>query len=128
MLHPQRSEDVRRNALWSFETAQFFVAYTAETEDTDPADHFDDPETVADIRAGLIDWFCARVTVYWAPSDDMPWLEIGSDYLGGCAYKSARSFAEGDERSGYFRDMVRQAIAAARANVARLTPSPLRHA
>jgi len=41
-------------------------------------------------------------------------FEIGADYLGCCCYRTAREFAQGENRDGYFRDMVREAIANAR--------------
>lgn len=67
--------------VWSFRTAHFTIlAEVTECQD-DPADSFDDAETVAEIRAGKYEWFDARVRVLLNEE------EIGGgDYLGACAY------------------------------------------
>lgn len=91
--------------LYRFKTARFSVVCDIAPENDSPWDHFyDDPETAAAISEGKIDWFTARVRVLFDGRD------IGSDYLGACAYENASDFIGG----GYFRDMVRLAIADAR--------------
>jgi hypothetical protein len=65
-------------------------------------------EDVEAINEGRVDWFVARVRV------TLDGREIGSEYLGGCAYTNATDFVEGENRNGYFRDMVRAALAEAR--------------
>ena len=37
--------------LWTFETARFCITCDVTPEDMDPADSFDDPETIEDIRS-----------------------------------------------------------------------------
>lgn len=66
--------------VWTFDTARFtIVGEITECQD-DPADSFDDAETVAEIRAGKYAWFDARVRVL------LDGETVGSDYLGACAY------------------------------------------
>jgi hypothetical protein len=85
----------------------------AAPEDMDPADSFDREEDIDAVRSGAADWFQARVRV------TLDGQEIGTDYLGGCAYASASDFVEGENRDGYFRDMVRQALQEARVTLAK---------
>jgi len=99
--------------LWTFETARFCVTCDAAPEDEDPADSFECEEDIDAVRSGAWDWFIARVRV------TMDGREIGADYLGGCAYARASDFVEGENRDGYFRYMVRQALQEARATLAK---------
>lgn len=80
------------NAVWSFQTKHFLVTFEAEPEDLDPADGFDDAETVRQIRAGTYTWFCAAVRVFHRANRRHDWKLVATDYLGGCAYKSAMEF------------------------------------
>jgi hypothetical protein len=98
--------------LWSFNTSRFCVTCDATPEYTDPADAFCFDDDIEAVRSGAVDWFVARVRV------TMDGREIGADYLGGCAYARASDFVKGDNRDGYFRDMVRQALQEARATLA----------
>jgi hypothetical protein len=100
--------------IWKFETAHCAVVFCVTPEEDDPAGHFEDDAIVAAIRSGDLAWFTARVTV------EKHGIEIGADYLGGCAYDSPEDFCTGENRGGYFRDMVREAVSDARANLARL--------
>lgn len=114
---------------WMFRTAQFSVELQVFAEDMDPADSFEFPEDIEAVRNGDVEWFMARVVV------TKNGREIGSDSLGGCAYRTIAEFYEGHrdsdpmnrnssimraERGGnvaichYFPDMVRVAIADAR--------------
>lgn len=68
-------------------------------------------EVLRKIDAGILLWFVARVTVSKAG------VELGSDYLGGCCYESVEQFMELD---GYYPGMVNQAMAEARATMAKL--------
>jgi hypothetical protein len=95
------------DTIWSFETARFRVTCDVTPEDTDPADCFDNDDDVEMVRSGAVDWFTARLRV------TLDGAEIATDYLGACAYACAADFARKD-RDGYFRDMVRSAIADAR--------------
>ncbi|MFN7340099.1 MAG: hypothetical protein ACK5VI_03345 [Opitutia bacterium] len=97
--------------LWTFETARFRITCDVTPEDMDPADSFDDPETIEDIRSGALDWFQARLRV------TLDGVELGADYLGGCAYTHCVDFVKGENRNGYFRDMVRQAVSEARRSI-----------
>lgn len=103
------SIDRRHGILWSFATERYTIAYWAEPEDMDPEDSFEFADDIEAARSGAVDWFCAFMGAFDA-NDEL----IDFDCLGGCAYESARSFAEGVNRNGYFRDMVRQAVHLAR--------------
>ncbi len=80
------------NAVWSFETKRFLVTLEAEPETMDPADSFQFPEDIRMVRDGSVAWFCAVVRVYHRANPRHNWQAIGSDYLGGCAYKDVREF------------------------------------
>jgi len=99
--------------IWTFETARFCVACDVTPEDMDPADSFDREEDIDAVRSGALDWFQARVRV------TLGGYEIGADYLGGCAYTHCVDFVKGENRNGYFRDMVRHALQEARATLAK---------
>lgn len=71
--------------MWEFHTRNFTVKAQIAPEDDSP--DFDDEETIEAISRGEIDWFMARVVVLSLYGD-----ELGSDYLGGCAYKDAQEF------------------------------------
>ncbi len=135
----KHENDIRWDAAWSFETARFFVAFYAEPEEMDPADSFEFDEDIEFARSGQDGaWFAARVTVYLKSDDAYSWVALGSDYLGGCSYKSVRDFytawrTDPDEYRNtlankgkrisichYFPDMVRTAIAEARRELARM--------
>ena len=91
----------------------FEVVLSVAPETDDPRDHFDDNgETEQAIAEGRYEWFMARVE---AQRDG---ITLGTDYLGGCCYESARDFID---ESGYYADMVAQSIDEARATLARLT-------
>lgn len=95
--------------IWSFKTDRFTVICDIQPEDFSPDEHFEDQETLQMIRDGQIDWFMARMRVLMDHR-----FEIGADYLGGCAYFNASDFVKGDDRNGYFRDMVRSSLDSAR--------------
>ncbi len=95
------------DTIWSFQTERFRIMCDVTPEDTDPADCFDNDDDVEMVRSGAVDWFVARLRV------TLDGAEIATAYLGACAYACAADFARKD-RNGYFRDMVRSAIADAR--------------
>jgi hypothetical protein len=118
---------------WNFKLGRFEVLGQVAPEEMNPADDFDNPADVEAIQSGEIDWFQVRVVV------TKDGHEIGSDYLGGCAYKSVQDFfkehrdrdpmnrncsimrkARGDNVviCHYFPDMVHQAIQDARKTLA----------
>ena len=71
---------------WKFETRNFTIALEVEPCIDDPADDFDDEESVEDIRSGNVAWFDARVSVYRNGH------RIGSDTLSHCAYRDVEEF------------------------------------
>jgi hypothetical protein len=84
----------------------FRIQFLAAPEDEDPNDHFDDDgETARMISEGNYDWFIAQVTA------SKGGVTLGVEYLGGCCYESAGDFIR---NSGYYEDMVAEAIAQAR--------------
>ena len=130
--------------VWRFDTANFSVRLEIAPEDMDPAHSFEFEEDIEAVRSGEVDWFCARVRVL-GPTGE----ELGASYLGGCAYKPASDFwtahrgadpmarncsivrAERGENAcigHYFPSMVTDAVAEARANVARVKGLRLRAA
>lgn len=98
----------------------FTIELAVAPEDFSPRGQFqnedgsDDEDTIQKIADGTYDWFQARVTASKAG------IVLGTDYLGGCCYESARDFVTIEE-GGYYTDMVRSAITEAKASLARLT-------
>ena len=90
----------------------FDIVFSVAPEDTDPRDLIDDDGEVTEaIRNGEFAWFIARVEVKKAG------ITLGTDYLGGCCYRSAHEFVtDGD----YYEDMVEQAMSEARNTLAAL--------
>lgn len=97
--------------IWRFETASFVVRCLVHPEDLDPADLLNFPEDIEAARSGTLDWFRVEMRI-----ETTEGLFLGSDHLGGCAYRNASDFAQGKDRDGYFRSMVREAILDARRN------------
>lgn len=90
----------------------FEIVLSVAPETDDPRDHFDDDgETAQAIADGRYEWFMARVE---ARRDG---VTLGTDYVGGCCYESACNFID---ESGYYADMVDEAISEARDTLARL--------
>ena len=101
----------RFETVWEFNTARFSVILAIAPEDMDPADSFQFEEDIAVVRNGGVEWFQAKVAVYFDGK------EMAADYLGGCAYKSACEFVESHREwkgGDYFTDMVRVACNEAR--------------
>ena len=61
-------------------------------------------ETARAIEEGRLAWFMVKVAAYRLG------IELGSDYLGGCAYESASDFLD----DLYYEDMAAAAISEAR--------------
>ena len=98
------------DTVWTFKTANFEVALEF-GPDVDLDLSWDDDGSVADgLARGTLFAFVARVAVRHDG------CTVGEDYLGGCIYATERDFMTG----GYFRDMVRCAVADARRNLAKL--------
>lgn len=76
--------------IWQFNTARFrIVAEVTDCED-DPADSFSMQKDIDMVREGRVKWFDARVRVLLITGDhESDVEELGSDYLGRCAYDRA---------------------------------------
>ena len=97
----------------------FTVTLELLPEDTPPQDQFaGDPKQDAEIfrliDAGILLWFCAKVTA------SREGVTLATDYLGGCCYESADQFVTG---SDYFEDMRRTVVDEARATITKLAQS-----
>ena len=101
--------------IWSFCTPNITISCDVAPEEESPHGAFDDDgEAERMIENGELDWFMVRVRVLKCG------VELSVDYLGGCAYRNATDFVSGENRDGYFRDMVREAIADARKKLVQL--------
>ncbi len=117
-------------AIWRFDTRRFTITCEVTPCQDDPADTFGFEDDIEAVRNGSVEYFDARVRVVSAWGD-----ELGSDYLGACAYYTTREFIDGHRdpdpmnrncsimraKNGdnvaichYFPSMVSQAIAEAR--------------
>lgn len=95
--------------IWHFSTARFRVSLGVD-ESINPDLSWMDADQIAMVRDGSLTIFDSRVAVY------CDGVMIGADYLGESVHSDPRDFIRGD----YFRDMVREAIAAARQHMATL--------
>ena len=91
--------------IWTFKTDRFTVEVSVAPETDRPEDRFEFDDDVRAILDGNCDWFMVRSRVLMDHK-----FEIGTDYLGGCAYYHSEDFL----RDSYFYDMVRTAIKEAR--------------
>lgn len=116
---------MRYETIWKFETARFVIMCDVAPEDMDPADSFQFDADIEAVRNGEVEWFCVRVQVCTKDG-----TQLGADYLGGCAYKSASDFVTDHRGTGgdYFTDMIREAVRQARANMGRFAAMKLRAA
>jgi hypothetical protein len=94
----------------------FDIVFSAAYEYTHPSDLFDETEEdmeklLDDIDRGSLVWFIARVQAC------KHGIELGSDYLGGCLYKSYDDFLS----DHYYQDMQLNAIDEAKKAIAKLT-------
>ena len=121
-----------------FNTKNFTVTVDALTDnDIDLSFAEDADEIIEQLESGELTAFCVRASVY------MHGIELGSDYLGGCLYKSIDEFQdhiesgkykrEQEKKHGkkinvgsYFVDVVRQAISEARLRMKELNGIKLR--
>lgn len=100
-----------RELIHTEERDGFYIRFYAMPEDTDPSGEFDDGGfTARQIAEGNMEWFVACVTASKAG------VELGADYLGGCAYESAADFLE----ELYYEDMAAAAINEAQEKLAEL--------
>lgn len=137
-----------RHEFWRFETAQFAVVAEAH-DDPEWNDDWADAETIDAVDSGSLVAFCCVVRVYLKCDDAADDVEIGSDSLWSCVYRSLRDFrsehrdadplnrnctimraARGDNVTicTCWPSMVREAVAEARKSMARLGAIRLRHA
>ena len=100
--------------VWTFKTRNFHLELQISECLESPRGQFDDEDDVAAIESGDILWFDAAMIVY-GPCG----MKVGSDYLGCCAYEKISDFIAHGEK-GYFGDMVRNAVAHARENLAEI--------
>lgn len=89
----------------TFKPDEILFKLVPEVEDLDLEGHFDDAELEGKIRAELEDgnewaWTYVSVSASWAGF-------TGSAGLGGCSYKDEADFRE---NSGYFKDLLREAV------------------
>ena len=94
--------------VWTFKTQRFEVGLEFGPENDLYISWDDDGATRAGLANGTLMAFVARVYV------KLDGATVGEDYLGNCVYATERDFMQG----GYFRDMVRCAIAGARRHLA----------
>jgi hypothetical protein len=94
--------------VWTFKTQRFEVGLEFGPEYDLDLSWDDDGDIRAGLESGALLAFVARVYV------KLDGATVGEDYLGGCIYASERDFMQ----CGYFRDMVRCAIADARRHLA----------
>jgi hypothetical protein len=116
---PRGETTMHGTSAWTFTTARITV--DLELHDCDDLDlSWDEDGSVLDgLERGVFIAFDASVVVR------LDGHEVGRDWLGQCIYRSADDFRYG---GGYFPDMVREAIAEARRNIAKLQDFPLRMA
>lgn len=89
----------------------FDIVFSVTWEDMSPSDLFE-PDDLAgiieDIEAGNLQWFVARVQAF------KNGIELASDYLKGCCYKSYSDFVD---ESDYYGDMVQTVISEAKETI-----------
>lgn len=96
----------------------FKIRLYACPEDCSPVGMFDsgdaalDQEVIDKIEDGTYTWFVAKVTA------SKNGIELGTDYLGGCCYKSTEEFVKQDD---YYSDMRKTAITEAKKAIKGLT-------
>lgn len=124
----------------TFETANFKVSVDAEYDFDLDLSFDEDGSVLKNLESGKLIAFQVAVTV----THKQTGMELGTDYLGGCIYRSLDEFADhrecgkqnreyerkGDDgRCGsYFSDMIHSAIAEARENRRKLAIPRLRSA
>lgn len=104
--------------IWEFDTPHFRVLVTAEEEHDIDLSWDETGEIAEGIASGEFVIFCAKAAVYFRG------LELSSDYLGNCIYKSLVDF----KQCGYFSDMVRTVLTDARSEMLSIQSIPLRNA
>jgi hypothetical protein len=99
--------------IHTFAQDGFDIRYAVFPEHIHPNDQFDDEgETARAIDAGEYEWFVACVTA------SKNGIELHDEYLGGCCYPTFEAFMD---ESGYFDDMVAEAISMAKQRIESLT-------
>jgi hypothetical protein len=93
----------------------FQIVFSVTEEYTPIADHFeadDVSEIISDIEEGNLLWFVARVQAF------KNGIELASDYLGGCCYKSYSDFVA---QNDYYADMIQTVIREAKETIKALS-------
>lgn len=93
------------------EEKEGFVIKTYATPEENEPD-FDDQEVLDQIKDGSLEWFMVRVTA------SKQGIELGTEYLGGCCYKTWQDFIKA---GNYYSDMVDAAIKEAKETIINLT-------
>ena len=106
--------------IWSFETANFRAEFNVAPDDDLDLSWDDDGLTREGLESGKYVAFVAEVRVIHKATG----ATLGADYLSGCIYESAQQFRK--ETNGYFDDMIHEAVASARREVAKMKSINLR--
>ena len=95
--------------IHTFTKDGFDIRFSVFPELDHPNNQFDDDgETARAIDAGEYEWFVACVTA------SKNGIDLHDEYLGGCCYTSFEAFMA---ESGYFDDMVSEAVNMAKQNI-----------
>lgn len=99
--------------IHTFTKDGFDIRFCVFPELDHPNNQFDDDgETARAIDAGEYEWFVACVTA------SKNGIDLHDEYLGGCCYRTFEDFMG---ESGYFDDMVAEAVSMAKQNIESLT-------
>ena len=119
--------DTKAETMWTFETRKFRVVWTITPCYGLDLSWDETGEAAEKITSGEWDAFDSAIKVYHRPTG----LELGAAYLGQLIYANpaefrdhigikAKSRQDGVNYGSYFSDMVREAVAEARATLAQL--------
>lgn len=102
------------DTIWTFHTDNYSVIYSAAPDGDLDLSWDEDGEVADSLDRGVNVAFIARVEVLHRATG----LVLGD--LHGNIYSRPQDFCKGENRDGYFRDMVREAISSARETRAKL--------
>lgn len=112
----QQGELLMRDAIWKFKTKRFEVILDCSPEEEPDYSWDDSGVTQQMCESGLWACVCFRARVL------LDGKEISAEYLGNSIYENVSDFRKehiGGSGGSYFKDMVRDAIEAARTHVKR---------
>lgn len=92
-------------------TIKLYTTPELEQPDWDFDSEEDKQELLRKIDKGIYEWFGVKVTA------EKNGIELASDYIGGCCYKSIEEFIKSGD---YYEDMVNTVIREARETIASL--------